>query len=190
MQRILPALLVLTVLLAGCTAGGQPTAQLSQQAALPASDYALTDRQSSLEERAIGDRAATWEGGGEREQTVSSSRATYEAAAGGSILVYTTPNLPYVGEDRVRERPAPAVAELVGAPLGGVALASVGGEQFETAMLGGTETVTELVSTDGRLVGHVAVRAEQDVLVVVVQPGADRDRATTALERLSLESAS
>jgi hypothetical protein len=189
MQRILPGLLVLTVLLAGCTAGGQPTAQLSQQAALPASDYALTDRQSSLERRAIGDRAATWEGGGEREQTVRTTRATYEGAA-GSILVYTTPNLPYVGDDRVRERPAPAVAEQIGAPLGGVALASVGGEQFETEMLGGTETVTELVSTDDRLVGHVAVRAEQDVLVVVVQPGADRDRAITALERLSLESAS
>lgn len=105
MQRILPGFLVLTVLLAGCTAGGQPTAQLSQQAALPASDYALTDRQSSLERRAIGDRAATWEGGGEREQTVRTTRATYEGAA-GSILVYTTPNLPYVGDDRVRERPA------------------------------------------------------------------------------------
>lgn len=179
-QAVLLSLVI--ILTAGCSATGESADERGSNATLSLPGYEQADSGSSVEERVFWDRSKSWEHPGNRTVTVVSHAAAYSNASGtDTAVVYTTLNKPYIGSDRVRSLPAPALAALATRSVETRPLGTTIESSYRSSLLGEEVTVQVVTGGVNGTTAHVTHGTRDSAVVAVVVVG---DVGRTTVERV------
>lgn len=183
-SRLLAVLVI--VALAGCGATAQVDAP-ARNATLSVPNYERMGAVSSVETRVFWDRSKSWEDPGNRTGQVASRTDAYRNASGAdTVVIYTTPKKPYVGDDRILSLSALETAALATESVGVEIRGSAEGSSYRASLLETEVMVRTLTDPEGTTTEHVVRVARRGVVVVVVVSGADRSTVERVLDGVAL----
>lgn len=174
------------VLVAGCSAGAPPTDEPTRNATLSLSGYERTADASPVDTRLFWDRTSNWEDPENRSVNVTSRVRTYRNLSGAdTVVVYTTPEKPYVGADRIRPMSAAERARMATRSAEFPRFGNDTDRTYTASVLDRERTVQVLADPEGAATTHVTHVSRRDAVVVVVIDGADRSTVERVLGSVS-----